>query len=70
MPIEEYATQPFVLKHEQFNYVAKICCAKKDNGYTGFSAVPTKTVSSGKKSYLYFNNQDSEQPITSDRQSN
>uniref|UniRef100_A0A5B6ZLP9 Putative nudix hydrolase 2-like n=1 Tax=Davidia involucrata TaxID=16924 RepID=A0A5B6ZLP9_DAVIN len=60
MPIEEYAAQPFVQKHDQFSYVAKICLAKKDNHYAGFSAVPTTTGFSAKKSYLYFKKQDLE----------
>jgi hypothetical protein len=37
MPFEEYAAQPFIREHEQFNYVAKICLAKSDKGYAGFS---------------------------------
>ncbi|CAK9167200.1 unnamed protein product [Ilex paraguariensis] len=57
MLAEEYAAQPFVQKHKLFDYVAKICLAKKDKDYTGFSAVSTSTVFSGKKSNLYFNNQ-------------
>ncbi|KAA8526624.1 hypothetical protein F0562_008173 [Nyssa sinensis] len=61
MQLEEYAAQPFVQTHEQFSYIAKICLAKKDNDYAaGFSAVPTTTGFSAKKSYLYFNNQDLE----------
>ncbi|KAK6919207.1 NUDIX hydrolase domain [Dillenia turbinata] len=56
MPIEEYAAQPFVREHELFDYVAKICLAKKDREYAGFSSVPTTTGFSSKKSYLYFNN--------------
>ena len=57
MLVEEYAAQPFVQKHKFFDYVAKICLAKNDTDYTGFSAVSTTTDFSGKKSYLYFNNQ-------------
>lgn len=53
MPVEEYAAQPYVQKHKLFDYVAKICIAKKDNKYTGFSALPTATGSSAKKTYLY-----------------
>ncbi|XP_060672613.1 nudix hydrolase 2 [Ziziphus jujuba] len=55
MPVEEYAAQAFVQKHEMFNLIAKVCLAKLDADYVGFSAVPT-TTGSGKRSYLYCNN--------------
>ncbi|KAL2495501.1 Nudix hydrolase 2 [Forsythia ovata] len=58
MPYEEYAAQPFVQKHELLRYVADVCRTKKDGGYSGFSAVPTVTSFSKKKSYLYLNRQD------------
>ncbi|XP_059433923.1 nudix hydrolase 2-like [Corylus avellana] len=57
MPFEEYAAQPFIREHELFNYVAKICLAKSDKGYAGFSPVSAAT-SSGKTSCLYCNNPD------------
>ncbi|KAJ0463756.1 putative hydrolase [Helianthus annuus] len=50
MPVEEYAKQPFVKKHKSFDYIAKICIAKKDNKYVGFSPLLTTTASSAKKS--------------------
>lgn len=52
MPFEEYAGQPFMLKHEQYKYIVQVCSAKMDNSYTGFSALPTTTTSSGKKKLL------------------
>ncbi|GFZ12359.1 MutT/nudix family protein [Actinidia rufa] len=55
MPFEDYAAQPFVQKHEQFSYIARICLEKKNNKYTGFCAVPTTTAFSSKKNYLYVN---------------
>ncbi|KAF5768521.1 putative hydrolase [Helianthus annuus] len=55
MAVEEYAKQPFVKKHKSFDYIAKICIAKKDNKYVGFSPLLTTTASSAKKSYLYSN---------------
>ncbi|XP_022877904.1 nudix hydrolase 2 [Olea europaea var. sylvestris] len=58
MPYEEYATQPFVQKHELLRYIADVCRTKKDGGYSGFSAVPTVTSFSKKKSFLYVNRQD------------
>lgn len=57
MPVEEYVNQPFVKKHKSFDYIAKICMAKKDNKFVGFSALPTATATSAKKSYLYSNYQ-------------
>ncbi|KOM46360.1 hypothetical protein LR48_Vigan07g006400 [Vigna angularis] len=57
MPVEDYAAQPFVQEHEQFDFVAKICSSKLDGNYTGFSNVPTCT-SSGKKTYLYLSNRE------------
>ncbi|GJR35514.1 NUDIX hydrolase 2-like protein [Tanacetum coccineum] len=53
MPVEEYANQPFIKKHKSFDYIAKICMAKKDNKYFGFSALSTATATSAKTSYLY-----------------
>ncbi|KAI3809692.1 hypothetical protein L1987_19290 [Smallanthus sonchifolius] len=58
MPVEEYANQPFIKKHKSFDYIAKICIAKKDNKYVGFSPLLTTTATSAKKSYLYSNYQD------------
>ncbi|KAJ0113553.1 hypothetical protein Patl1_01817 [Pistacia atlantica] len=57
MAAEEYAAQPFVRKHRLFNYVAKICLTKSEKDYAGFSPLST-TTTSGKTSYLYFNNRD------------
>ncbi|KAF7847918.1 hypothetical protein BT93_L2453 [Corymbia citriodora subsp. variegata] len=55
MPIEEYAKQPFVVKNKQFNFMAKICLAKADDGHPGFSALAT-TTGGGKRTYIYCNN--------------
>ncbi|CAI8602548.1 unnamed protein product [Vicia faba] len=55
MPVEDYAAQPFVQENELFDFIAKICLSKLNDNYTGFSNVPT-TTSSGKKTYLYLNN--------------
>lgn len=57
MPIKDYAAQPFIRGHDNFNYIAKICIAKsevEDYDYASFSPLSTKTAS-GKTSYLYFN---------------
>nr|GMC77123.1 nudix hydrolase 2-like [Ipomoea batatas]GME11953.1 nudix hydrolase 2-like [Ipomoea batatas] len=53
MSIEEYAAQPFVQEHEIFNSIAKICLARKENAYSGFSALLNTSGFSKKKSYLY-----------------
>ncbi|KAK7258323.1 hypothetical protein RIF29_23896 [Crotalaria pallida] len=57
MPIEDYAAQAFVQDNELFDFIAKICLSKLDGKYTGFSNLLT-TTSRGKKTYLYFNDQD------------
>ncbi|XP_008229930.1 PREDICTED: nudix hydrolase 2 isoform X1 [Prunus mume] len=57
MPVEEYAAQPFIRKNKMFDYVAEICLAKSDKDYAGFFPMRT-TTSSGKRSYLYYNNRD------------
>ncbi|CAI9773184.1 unnamed protein product [Fraxinus pennsylvanica] len=58
MPFEEYTAQPFVQEHEFQRYIADVCLAKKDEGYSGFSPVPTVPSFSPTKSYLYLNQQD------------
>ncbi|PON87970.1 Nudix hydrolase 6-like [Trema orientale] len=65
MPVEEYAAQPFIQKHELFNLVAKICLAKSDSDYSGFTPWAT-TTASGKTSSLYFNHQYLNSILTSD----
>ncbi|XP_022969181.1 nudix hydrolase 7-like isoform X1 [Cucurbita maxima] len=52
MPIEEYADQPFVKENSGFDYVAKICLARANDSYTGFSAKPAYSAS-GKRTYIY-----------------
>ncbi|KAL5540256.1 hypothetical protein UlMin_044496 [Ulmus minor] len=66
IPVEEYAAQPFIKKHELFNLIAKVCLAKLDSDYTGFSPYTT-TTASGKTSYLYFNNRSFSHTETSER---
>lgn len=58
MPFEEYTAQPFVQEHEFQRYIADVCLAKKDEGYSGFSPVPMESDFSLPKSYLYLNQQD------------
>ncbi|KAI3682842.1 hypothetical protein L1987_83149 [Smallanthus sonchifolius] len=58
MAFEDYAAQSFVQKHDLLNYMVKICTAKRDGKYTGFSPVPTITTFLNKRSNLYFNTKD------------
>ncbi|XP_073048037.1 nudix hydrolase 2-like isoform X2 [Primulina eburnea] len=61
MSYEEYTAQPFVQKHELLRYIADICRQKKekgDEGYSGFSPVPTTTGFSDSKGCLYLNRYD------------
>jgi ADP-ribose pyrophosphatase YjhB (NUDIX family) len=60
MPIEKYAAQASVQESKLMDYIAKICFAKKDNDYNGFSALATATRGSGKR-YLYSSYQTQEQ---------
>ncbi|GJZ38948.1 NUDIX hydrolase 2-like protein [Tanacetum coccineum] len=39
MAFEEYAAQEFVQKHDLLKYMAKICIAKREEKYSGFSAL-------------------------------
>ncbi|XP_062152405.1 nudix hydrolase 2-like isoform X2 [Alnus glutinosa] len=55
MPVEDYAAQPFIQKHELFNYIAKICLAKSDKDYAGFSRISAAAVS-GRTISLYGSN--------------
>ncbi|XP_059282648.1 nudix hydrolase 2-like [Lycium ferocissimum] len=55
MPIEEYAAQVKLNQSELSKTIAKICVAKKEKQYTGFSALPTTTGHSSKKCYIYSN---------------
>ncbi|XP_049386919.1 nudix hydrolase 2-like [Solanum stenotomum] len=56
MPMEEYASQSKVNQSELSKMIANICVAKKEEQYTGFSALLTTTGHSAKKCYLYSNN--------------
>ncbi|XP_010252771.1 PREDICTED: nudix hydrolase 2 [Nelumbo nucifera] len=58
MPIEEYAAQPFVQRHELFKYFSDICLAKIDGAYAGFAPISTTTSFSAKPGYMYFNTRD------------
>ena len=59
MRAEDYAAQPFNQKNENFKNMAGICLTKSKKDYTGFSTM-SSTTSSGKRTYMYFNNRDFE----------
>ncbi|XP_068641569.1 nudix hydrolase 10-like isoform X2 [Aristolochia californica] len=70
MPIEEYAAQPLINKHELLKNTLEICLAKIRKGYNGFSPVPTKsTFSGGKSYYLYSNTKDLNRQSSSGKES-
>ncbi|KAF3329492.1 nudix hydrolase 2-like protein [Carex littledalei] len=55
MPIEEFASQPFVKKHELLKYMVDISLAKIGMGYTGFSPVNISSAFTDRLSYIYVN---------------
>ncbi|XP_055824903.1 nudix hydrolase 2-like isoform X1 [Solanum dulcamara] len=55
MSLEEYAAQPFVLKHGIMRYIKDLCFAKAGGSYPGFTPVPIKSCFGDPMSYLYFN---------------
>lgn len=58
MPIDEYAAQPAVQSHGLLKYIIEVGLAKVDNGYAGFTPVPTTSTFSSTSSYLYLNRRD------------
>ena len=60
MPFEEYAAQPFMENHEHLKYMNKICLAKINGQYSGFTAVPVSSNFTQNKSYMYLNSGDLE----------
>ncbi|KAE8773303.1 Nudix hydrolase 2 [Hordeum vulgare] len=43
MPVEEFAAQPFVQKHELVKYILEVSLAKVDKEYAGFSPISIKS---------------------------
>ncbi|CAN6194157.1 unnamed protein product [Urochloa humidicola] len=58
MPVEEFAAQPFVQKHELVKYILKVSLAKVDKEYAGFSPIPIKSAFTDKLSLFYSNRRD------------
>ncbi|KAK6265125.1 hypothetical protein SCA6_020559 [Theobroma cacao] len=54
MPFEEYAVQT----NELSKCIVDICKAKEDRKYSGFVPVPTSSLFSYEKNYMYFNTRD------------
>lgn len=61
MPIEEFAAQPFVHKHELLKYIIDVGLAKIDKDYAGFSPVQISSFFSDRKSYIYLNSKEMNQ---------
>jgi hypothetical protein len=58
MPIEEFAAQPFVQKHELVKYIIEVGLAKVDKDYAGFSPISIKSAFTDKESFFYLNQRD------------
>ncbi|KVH99207.1 NUDIX hydrolase domain-containing protein [Cynara cardunculus var. scolymus] len=59
MPLEEVAAQPFAQKTDSLmNRIMKLCKAKVEKDYSGFTPHPVTSYFSESPSYIYFNNTD------------
>ncbi|XP_062178600.1 nudix hydrolase 2-like isoform X2 [Phragmites australis] len=58
MPVEEFAAQPFVQKHELVKYILEVGLAKVDKEYAGFSPILIKSAFTDRKSFFYLNRRD------------
>ena len=58
VPVEEFAAQPFVQKHEFVKYILKVGLAKLDKEYAGFSPISVKSAFTDKLSSFYMNRRD------------
>ncbi|XP_039125553.1 nudix hydrolase 2-like isoform X1 [Dioscorea cayenensis subsp. rotundata] len=55
MPVEEFAAQPFVKKHELLKYILDLGLAKADRNYSGFTPLSISSAFSEELSFLYLN---------------
>ncbi|OAY84771.1 Nudix hydrolase 2 [Ananas comosus] len=62
IPIEEFAAQPFVQKHELLKYIIRVGVAKAENAYAGFVPVSIESAFTSRKSNLYLNIRDMKHP--------
>ncbi|KAM0877134.1 hypothetical protein ACQ4PT_035701 [Festuca glaucescens] len=58
IPVEEFAAQPFVQKHELVKYILEVGLAKSDKEYAGFSPISIKSAFTDKQSFFYMNRRD------------
>jgi len=58
VPVEEFAAQPFVQKHEFVKYILKVGLAKVDKEYAGFLPISVKSAFTDKLSSFYMNRRD------------
>jgi hypothetical protein len=58
IPVEEFAAQPFVQKHELVKYILEVGLAKVDVEYAGFSPIHIKSAFTDKQSLFYMNRRD------------
>jgi ADP-ribose pyrophosphatase YjhB (NUDIX family) len=58
MPVEEFAAQPFLQKHEFAKYILEVGLAKVDKEYAGFSPISIKSAFTDKLSFFYMNRRD------------
>ncbi|KAL5199853.1 hypothetical protein ABZP36_021056 [Zizania latifolia] len=58
MPVDEFAAQPFVQKHELVKYILEVGLAKVDKEYAGFSPILIKSAFTDKLSFFYMNRGD------------
>ncbi|KAJ0988240.1 hypothetical protein J5N97_006596 [Dioscorea zingiberensis] len=64
MPIDEFAAQPIVQKHELLKYILDVGLAKVDNNYSGFSPVCIKSAFDEGLSNIYLNLRDLNQSLS------
>ncbi|XP_042383171.1 nudix hydrolase 2-like [Zingiber officinale] len=62
IPIEQFAAQPFVEKHELLRHIIDLGLAKFQKGYAGFSPICIKSAFTSRQSSLYLNKRDLNQP--------
>ncbi|WOK92032.1 nudix hydrolase 2 isoform X4 [Canna indica] len=58
IPIQKFAAQPFMQKHELLKYITNLGMAKAEKGYAGFSPVCITSALTSRESCLYFNKRD------------
>ncbi|XP_065017466.1 nudix hydrolase 2-like isoform X3 [Musa acuminata AAA Group] len=62
IPIQQFAAQPFAQKHELLKYIINLGLAKAEKSYAGFSPICIKSAFTSRRSCLYLNTRDLNQP--------